>query len=732
MSIENPIRREIGLPANRSTKRVTQNQDVLDDPGQKRFVQGKDLKGKTVFYDRQSRLQNPETRERMQQIREGSLKFNPQTGWEKASDVNALINLRARGKYEEALKRIKERVGFNKMPKKLAASELKKTPIEYDEAEAHYLGDTYLASPSKQFGQYRHIATYSVGPDKFHHIYNDTLNNEIIHQLTDSESPWRAKNVFSDIVGKLRNDGSLQITTASVDPEHKGKGYGKTLYAQALAYHGKIHSDELVSRMANKVYSYLKDIGAKVKMGAPNTRERHEAVSTPEMKQKIGWKDDEELAASEKFCKVSSPKKGHTIAQLERLKQDNWYNPDTGTELDAEEAERYLWQMRQNKADKKVARTLRALKEPKKSNEKPEDWFGDSELSKMSRPRITFPNLKRITTRPDQEVQLIESGRQKDILGRKIVQSFLKDPKERQKIANLSPKQKEKVYADNAKYHTAKFSNKTLGFMSPTPSGPISSTLAGKLRSKFEEGDEKDQAKLDAWKQKRAEIINNYHEAIEKWRQEGQNLTGEALSEHLKKRPQKPKLPRRPSKSLKATKDLPRDRMEARGRSLSATIEHEGFHHILDQIKNQYGPIAQQKVRDKLLEQHDPEAIKHLSAYVQHGLGYKPNSFFNEELLAHARDILVNPKKRQNFKKFIQTSMYGTLNFSDEDFTNLISKLKRGHQKAYQVAQNLKEEDLLVPGQSVTKSSITKEEQPLDVNFPDEISLKYATHRWEK
>jgi hypothetical protein len=208
MSIENPIRREIGLPANRSTKRVTQNQDVLDDPGQKRFVQGKNLKGKTVFYDRQSRLQNPETRERMQQIREGSLKFNPQTGWEKASDVNALINLRARGKYEEALKRIKERVGFNKMPKKLAASEL---------------------------------------------------------------------------------------------------------------------------------------------------------------------------------YKVSSPKKGHTIAQLERLKQDNWYNPDTGTELDAEEAERYLkksWPSAFAKIDKERKSLNKAIapndfKKIKSSHDKTKSYIVD-------------------------------------------------------------------------------------------------------------------------------------------------------------------------------------------------------------------------------------------------------------------------------------------------------------------------------------------------------------------
>jgi hypothetical protein len=149
MAIENPIRRELGLPANKQTKPVKENQGVLDDPtGQeRRFVEGKDSKGRTVFYDRQSRLQNPETRERRQQISEGSLKFDPQKGWHKVSDPNALINLRARGLHDEARQRLKAKLGQNvaqmpqKKPTKLAASEdekkkrKKKAPLMYLEAE---------------------------------------------------------------------------------------------------------------------------------------------------------------------------------------------------------------------------------------------------------------------------------------------------------------------------------------------------------------------------------------------------------------------------------------------------------------------------------------------------------------------------------------------------------------------------------------------------------------------
>jgi len=123
MSIENPIRRELGFPANRTTKPVKQNEPALDYEGM-RFVEGKDPKGRKVFYDRQSRLSTPETKERVQEIQEGSLKFHPEIGWFKESSPDALINLRGRGKTEEAKVRAQQRYAQDVKPKKMAASEM--------------------------------------------------------------------------------------------------------------------------------------------------------------------------------------------------------------------------------------------------------------------------------------------------------------------------------------------------------------------------------------------------------------------------------------------------------------------------------------------------------------------------------------------------------------------------------------------------------------------------------
>lgn len=128
MSIENPIRREIGLPANRTTKEhLTPEQidklnaqrtkrklpDLETDPEtgveltfddkRPRFHRGTDDK----YYDRQSRLQSPETKERVEAIRSGTLKFHPSRGWYRADDSNALVNLRGQGKQAEATQRLK-------------------------------------------------------------------------------------------------------------------------------------------------------------------------------------------------------------------------------------------------------------------------------------------------------------------------------------------------------------------------------------------------------------------------------------------------------------------------------------------------------------------------------------------------------------------------------------------------------------------------------------------------
>jgi hypothetical protein len=87
-----------------------------------RFVEGKDSKGRKAFYDRQSRLMTPETRERVEQVREGSLKFHPEIGWYKDTSPDSLINLRGRGKIEEAKARAEQRYKNNE-PQKMVAGE---------------------------------------------------------------------------------------------------------------------------------------------------------------------------------------------------------------------------------------------------------------------------------------------------------------------------------------------------------------------------------------------------------------------------------------------------------------------------------------------------------------------------------------------------------------------------------------------------------------------------------
>jgi hypothetical protein len=47
-----------------------------------------------------------------------------------------------------------------------------------------------------------------------------------------------------------------------------------------------------------------------------------------------------------------SPTRGHTISQLRGLRASNYHNPDTGTELHAEEADAHLAGMEQAHADR--------------------------------------------------------------------------------------------------------------------------------------------------------------------------------------------------------------------------------------------------------------------------------------------------------------------------------------------------------------------------------------------
>jgi len=73
----------------------------------------------------------------------------------------------------------------------------------------------------------------------------------------------------------------------------------------------------------------------------------------------------------------------------------------------------------------------------------------------------------------------------------------------------------------------------------------------------------------------------------------------------------------------------------------------------MDQVEHHYGRQVARKIQGKLLEQFDMNALSKVGMFIADRMGYKPKSdHFNEEILAHARDILVNPRKREAFEKY--------------------------------------------------------------------------------
>ena len=348
-------------------------------------------------------------------------------------------------------------------------------------------------------------------------------------------------------------------------------------------------------------------------------------------------------------------------------------------------------------------------------------------LEKMSRPRITFPGLPKVTTRPDQEVQPIETARQKELFGRKAV-ADIKD--QTAPVYNLGSKTGERLVsrkeerAKQAKKIAGKFNRQTVGLNVDTKHGPKSAAITGKLRSKYEEGDEDYATKMAEHKQKRAEAIKAHNQLVDEWNAKAQKIRGklqqastpqdrEAIMyeyyEHRKTAP-KFKAPRAPSKKAKITTALSPEQAALRGKATSATIEHEGFHHIFDDIGHKYGPVAAANARKKILEQHNLEALAEVGAFISDRLGYdRKSSHFTEEVLAHSRDILVNPTKREAFKKFVGT----------EKADQHIKNLKQGHQKAYEAAKKLTLADIMPVGAPVQEPKKMAASEGLNKNEED-------------
>lgn len=340
-----------------------------------------------------------------------------------------------------------------------------------------------------------------------------------------------------------------------------------------------------------------------------------------------------------------------------------------------------------------VQKVLNALNGTKKSED-------GGDLQKMSRPRITFPNIPKTSTRPDQEVQLIENKQQKDLYGRKVAQAMHPDAVGRRIHSDGSVDENAKINFqarrdEEAKRSANQFGTTAFGVSSRFKGkdrDPISGYLGGSLRSKFEPGDDDYTNKLAQHLENKKQIIKDYGEQHAKWYKTAIDLSQkikdpggrDAYYEHLSNKPKKPKLPRKPSKSRIATADLSPERMAARGRAVDSTIEHEGLHHVLAQIQRHHGEPARIKAVQGLLSSFDENAVSTMYDFVKK-IGYNPKtSTFGEEMLAHSRDLLVNPAKRKAFEK-----IYGK-----ENADAVIKSLKQGHQKAYEWAKNVKPEDL--------------------------------------
>ena len=123
MAAENPIRREMGLPANRSAQKVSSPKKPVEqtvDGSGPRFNRGKDSQGKPVDLMRQSKLLHPENKERIEQLRDGRLSHNGGQGIKEGTSVNAKINERA-AKPKATVTALKP--ATPKKPERLAASE---------------------------------------------------------------------------------------------------------------------------------------------------------------------------------------------------------------------------------------------------------------------------------------------------------------------------------------------------------------------------------------------------------------------------------------------------------------------------------------------------------------------------------------------------------------------------------------------------------------------------------
>jgi 8-oxo-dGTP pyrophosphatase MutT (NUDIX family) len=330
--------------------------------------------------------------------------------------------------------------------------------------------------------------------------------------------------------------------------------------------------------------------------------------------------------------------------------------------------------------------------------------LGKSEdLNKMSRPTLKFPKLEgKVPTRHDQEVQVLTNDRQKKLFGAKVGQAYYPDKKD-VPHHNYTQTQDGQLIAKPTEYKTlsqqptrARQAKATAGRFGRSVFGTsydvskesgkfktLNAAIGGKLRTKFEGiEDPTHDAKLKEHGEKSLQHIEKWRSDIDAWRKEGQRLydTGATVEQriaHNDARPKYKKL-RKPSLRAKDTSKLTPEQQAVRGKATEQTIQHEAAHSLFREIEHKHGPQFLDRVQTHLLDSF-PESTRAALKQSALKMGYKSSGrHFKEELINHARDILVNPLKRETFKKLLG-------GIGDEH----IKHLKRGWQEIINRAKSV-------------------------------------------
>jgi hypothetical protein len=353
-------------------------------------------------------------------------------------------------------------------------------------------------------------------------------------------------------------------------------------------------------------------------------------------------------------------------------------------------------------------------------------------LAKMSRPVLRFPKLG-VDPRSEQNVQQIETGKQAEMYGRKITAHAIPDttkPNVGYKLDNWDnlvphdlPPTKQSLQPQRnkeAKRLAGKFGSRVLGTnvqstTSDTTRKPKSfqAALGGKLRSKYESFDDTHADRMQEHFTKKRDALRQHSQNLDNWwssrptraavhAANPDSATPEmdlinATNAHRKEKPKRPVV-RAPSKKRIATNKLTPDQQALRGKTVDSTIEHEAAHGVFDQIEQKHGKQAMFKARKHILDAFDHDSYSTLSRFII-SRNYNPKSeSFPEEILTHARDILVNPTKRTDFMNKLPATM------TPEQKQMVVSKIKKQWEEAYRRSQNLKPEDIVNKSEDLNKA----------------------------